>query len=214
MTLQNDHWKLKHQTDYKNTDWIHKPSLFARDAVRYFPPRGRVLDLGAGQGQDSRYFAQQGYDVVSTDLEDAALALNLAKTTGITQGKINIKKLDLTEPFPFKNQEFDVVYAHLSLHYFDTPTTHRIFSEVHRVLKKGGVFAFFVNSVDDPQYGTGPQLETDYFQIEKIAKRFFSLESASFFTERFETVLLDNKGETYKDREKGVHGLIRFVGKT
>ena len=65
-------WQDLHK-DYKNRDWIDKPSLFAETAITYFPSKGRVLDLGAGQGQDSRYFAEHGYDVVSTDLEETAL---------------------------------------------------------------------------------------------------------------------------------------------
>jgi len=29
----------------------------------------------------------------------------------------------------------------------------------------------------------------------------------------FEIILLDNYGETYKDSAKGIHNLIRFVGR-
>lgn len=118
----------------------------------------------------------------------------------------------MREELQFEDASFDVVYAHLSLHYFDYETTVRLIGEVQRVLKPGGVFAFFVNSVHDPEYNTGEKLEDDYFQIDKTAKRYFSVETARAFTRYFDVSLLDDLGETYKDRAIGVHNLVRFIG--
>ena len=205
-------WKNIHKDKYAASDWIDKPSLFAETAVTYFPRKGRVLELGAGQGQDSRFFAEHGYEVVSTDLEQSALGLSREKLPSDLAKKVSLQQLDLRNELPFESGAFDVVYAHLSLHYFDAETTRRLFSEIQRVLKTGGTFAFFVNSTSDPEYGTGTQLEPDYFQIDKLAKRYFSVETARQFARYFDVVLLDNHGETYKDSAKGVHNLIRFIG--
>src|SRR5437667_4563648 len=114
----NTHWSNRHKT-YATQDWINKPSLFAETAITYFPAKGKVLDLGAGQGQDSRFFAEQGYEVVSTDLEQIALQQSRSKLSDALQQKVTIQKLDLRDELPFKDETFDVVYAHLSLHYFD-----------------------------------------------------------------------------------------------
>jgi SAM-dependent methyltransferase len=108
-----------------------------------------VLDLGAGQGQDSRFFAEQGYDVVSTDLEESALEQSRAKLSNELKQNVTIQKVDLREELPSDDGSFDVVYAHLSLHYFNYETTVRLFAEISRVLKPGGVLAFFTNSVHD-----------------------------------------------------------------
>jgi SAM-dependent methyltransferase len=207
-----DHWSKKHQK-YKSEDWIDKPSLFAETAITYFPNKAAVLELGAGQGQDSRYFAAHGYRVVSTDLEDGALDLNRRKTPVELAPQIDIQKLDLTQPFPFADATFEVVYAHLSLHYFADDTTRRIFAEIYRVLKPGGVLAFLVNSAGDKEYGAGEQIEADFFKIGEFTKRFFTVEAAEMYAERFAIQLSDGEGETYKDRAKGVHNLIRFIGR-
>ena len=204
-------WSALHQ-DYKTRDWSRKPSIFAETAIDYFPRGARVLDLGAGIGQDTRYFAEQGYDVVSTDLEEDTLRESLSAVSDEIKQHISIQKVDLRDELPFEGEAFDVVYAHLSLHYFDYETTVRLQREVQRVLKPGGVFAFFVNSVHDPEYNTGKMIESDYFQINKTAKRYFSIDTTRAFTRYFDTYLLDDKGETYKDRAKGVHNLIRFIG--
>lgn len=204
-------WAQLHK-NYDSRDWIDKPSLFAETAIEYFPKAGKVLDLGAGQGQDSRFFAEHGYGVVSTDVSEDALERNRAKLPEELAAKVTVQQVDLREQLPFDDESFDVVYAHLSLHYFDAETTERIFAEISRALKPGGVLAFFTNATTDPEYGTGTMLEPDYFQIDGMHKRYFSVESARRFATHFEEKLLDAQGETYKDMDKGVHNLIRFVG--
>lgn len=209
--MSNDVWSDLHKT-YKEQDWIDKPSIFAEQAIQYFPTQGNVLELGAGQAQDGCFFAAKGYEVTATDIEDSALELAKKKAADKSV-KVNFKKVDLRNELPFESESFDVVYAHLSLHYFDKETTLRLFGEIQRVLKKGGVLAFFVNSINDPEYKTGKELEPDYFQIDKTAKRYFSEKTAREFGQWFEVHLLDELGETYKDSAKGVHNLVRFIGK-
>lgn len=207
----NDVWANKHK-EYNQQDWITKPSIFAETAMQYFPKIGKILELGAGQAQDSFYFAARGYTVVSTDLEQSAQEIAKTNTTADIQKNILFNVVDLRDPLPYDAATFEVVYAHLSLHYFDAATTTKLFKEINRVLKPGGVLAFLVNSINDPEYKTGVSLEQDYFKTEKMNKRFFSVTSAGEFTKDFNTVLLDDQGETYKDNAIGVHNLIRYVG--
>jgi SAM-dependent methyltransferase len=204
-------WTDLHK-NYTISDWIDKPSLFAETAIAYFPAGGKVLDLGAGQGQDSRYFAERGHDVVSTDIEASMLATCQSKLAKGLQGRVSTKTVDLRDELPFGSDSFDVVYAHLSLHYFDYETTVRLFSEIERVLRPGGVLACLVNSTSDPEYRTGTKLDEDYFQIGIKAKRFFSISATKLFARYFDISLLDDQGETYKDQAKDVHQLIRFIG--
>ncbi|MFA5004279.1 MAG: methyltransferase domain-containing protein [Candidatus Saccharimonadales bacterium] len=205
-------WGNVHKNNYAKSDWVDKPSLFAETAITYFPKSGKVLELGAGQGQDSRYFAEHGYEVVSTDLEPTALEIGAQKLPPELAKKVTFTQVDLHKELPFENELFDVVYAHLSLHYFDTETTHQLFGEVHRVLKPGGVLAIFTNSTSDPEYKTGEEIEPDFFRIGEVEKRYFSVETMRPYVQYLEIKLLDDHGETYKDSAKGVHGLIRFIG--
>lgn len=205
-------WKELH-SNYQKQSWVKKPSIFAEQAIRHFPGSGKILELGAGHGQDSFYFAQMGYPVVATDIEISNLSLNVERQDAQLRDKIEVVGFNLKNLFPFNDQSFDVVYAHLSLHYFDQKTTQQIFSEIKRILRPEGVFAFLANSLNDPEYGTGTLLEDDFFLIDKVTKRYFSVEAASEFAQDFQISLLDNQGETYKDREKGVSKLIRFIGR-
>ena len=207
----NPVWKDLH-SNYQEQEWIDKPSLFAETALQYFPETGKILELGAGHGQDSRFFVKKGYEVISTDIETSSLELNFSKQAEEFRKKISVQQVDLKEKLPFKDSSFDIVYAHLSLHYFDQETTFGIINEIERILKPGGLFAFLTNSINDPEYNTGNQLERDFFLIDKVTKRNFSVESARQLTRGFQVNLLDNLGQTYKDQAKGVGHLIRFIG--
>lgn len=204
-------WKELHSS-YRDQNWIAKPSIFAETAIQYFPKQGTVLELGAGHGQDSFFFAMQGYDVLSSDIEVSSLNLNLSKQSETIQDRVRVLQLDLKNSLPFEDQSLDVVYAHLSLHYFDTQTTWFILNEIRRILKPEGILAFLANSTNDPEYVTGNALEEDFFLIDKVTKRYFSVASTRKFTQGFQVSLLDSLGKTYKDEAKGVSNLIRFIG--
>ncbi|MFH1534856.1 MAG: class I SAM-dependent methyltransferase [Patescibacteria group bacterium] len=210
--MSKQYWTKTHAL-YSQKDWIRKPTIFAEYAIQHFPKEGKILDLGAGQGQDSRYFAKKGYDVISTDYEKFALGLNESNIPDELKEKITVKEVDLLEKLPFYNQEFDVVYSHLSLHYFDLKTTKKIFQEIQRVLKIDGVLALIVNSTSDPEIDQGKLIEKDYYDYGNISRRYFNTENIKEFVQGFETIVLDDQGETFKDSAIGVFNLIRFIGK-
>ena len=199
MTPAQDYWQGAH-LKYSTKDWIKKPTIFATQAIKFFPETGKLLELGAGQGQDSQYFTDLGYDVLAIDFSDFALSkIQNLKT----------KVVDLSKPLPFPANSFDVVYSHLALHYFGAVRTQRLFDEIFNILKPQGIFACFTNSVDDPEIASLAELEPDFYQAGDIQKRFFSVASMAKFTSKFTPLLLDNHGETYKDEIKS---LIRFIG--
>lgn len=204
------YWSQKHPK-YQDESWIAKPSLFAQRAIHYFPPSGTLLDLGAGQGQDSRYFAKNGFKVTSSDFADVALSISQqkAREEGLD---ISFKNLDLARPLPFENQSFDVIYSHLALHYFDDITTEQLFTEIHRVLKPQGIVAMILNTIDDPEVEESEQLEKGLYKAPSgLIKRFFDLQYLEEKTRgKFETLLINNEGETHKDEIKT---LVQFIGK-
>ncbi|MDD5040401.1 MAG: class I SAM-dependent methyltransferase [Patescibacteria group bacterium] len=206
------YWNERHHHDAQ-TSWIIKPSIFARWALQYFPKTGTIADLGAGQGQDSRFFASRGYHVTMADFSDDALEYARQKLTPDIQTRVSILRHDITKPLPFHDQAFDIVYSHLALHYFSEHTMRAIIDEIHRVLKNGGIFAALVNSIHDPEYTDHANIEPGYLEIGGIKKRYFSAQSFLRFTPNFNTIRCDENGETYKDRAKNTNQLVRYIGK-
>ena len=202
--MADEHWVKLHD-NYTGRDWAHKPSLFAQTVTEYLPKSRTLLELGAGLGQDSVYFAEQGYTVTATDL-------TVDRLNELSSTSIKVLGVDLRNLLPFEDSSFAIVYAHLSLHYFDDVITKQIFQEIYRILEPSGILAFFTNSVNDSENGMGTEIERNYYEIDGTAKRYFDVESAKRYAAGFEPMLADNNGETYKDTDKGVHNLIRFIG--
>lgn len=210
--MLKDYWKKTHEI-YSKKSWINDTTIFAQFAVGYFPKQGKLLDLGAGQGQDSRYFAKLGYNVTSTDVSD--LALKLSKESAEKDGlDIKFIEVDIANKLPFEDNSFDIVYSHLALHYFTDEKTREVFQEIHRVLKPQGTLASLFNTVEDAETSDSNYklIEKDYYESpEGLFKRYFSVESLEQFTkDLFLPVVLDDRGETFKDEIKT---LIRFIGK-
>jgi SAM-dependent methyltransferase len=203
--MQQDRGKywLGKLAKYKTENWSQRPSIFAQEAIKYFPKNGKLLELGAGLGQDGRFFAQNNFKVTSTDL-----TTQIASLPGI-----ETQVVDMSKQLPFQKSSFDVVYAHLSLHYFDQKRTQQLFREIYNILRPGGVLAFLVNSIHDPEAVEGKEIEKDYRLINGIQKRFFTLILAQELTGEFTEVMLDENGTSYKDKKAGLTNLIRYVGK-
>ncbi|MBU1292930.1 class I SAM-dependent methyltransferase [Patescibacteria group bacterium] len=206
------YWEGAHEK-YSDAEWIHKPTMFAESVLEYFPSEGKVLDAGCGQGQDSRFFASKGYEVIGIDFASEGIARAIEKTSAELKDRVTFIQADLAESLPFPDAEFDVVHCHLAAHYFSSETTQQIMKEFARVLKRNGVLTLLLNSVHDSEYGNGERIEDDYFVVNGIKKRYFSADSLKRFTEDFETEILDESGETFKDRAVGNSNLVRFVGR-
>lgn len=101
---------------------------------------GLCLDLGCGIGQYSKWFMDNGYEVISSDISKIALEK-------VKEFNDNIVNLDMREKLPFEDNKFDLVFANLSIHYFNEADTKNLMSEVKRILKKGGLFIGSVNGL-------------------------------------------------------------------
>lgn len=64
---------------------------------RYFPPSGRVLDLGCGPGREAIALARLGYDVVGADISEAVLerARTNAAEAGVTVEWVSMDGLNV-----------------------------------------------------------------------------------------------------------------------
>lgn len=88
-------------------------------------PQGRVLDLGSGTGAAAPVLA--GRDVIALDPEPAMLKLSPTPERVVGVG----------EDLPFEDEIFDGVFS--AYVFRNLTSVHRTLSEVHRVLRPGGV---------------------------------------------------------------------------
>lgn len=63
---QDVDWEKEYKTA-KDKLWEQKAHAYSRLAIEYVP-KGRVLDIGSGEGYDCFYFAKNGFDVFGLDI--------------------------------------------------------------------------------------------------------------------------------------------------
>jgi SAM-dependent methyltransferase len=100
----------------------------------------RVLEVGCGAGVDLARFAKGGAEVTGVDLAPSAIAL--ARMNFEQQGLHAALEVADGEHLPFRDESFDLVYAHGVVQYTANP--QRLVDQCHRVLKPGGLAIFQV----------------------------------------------------------------------
>lgn len=171
MLDQKNHWNNLHSQG-KLTQHATSETEFAQYVQNIIPEKSKILELGCGAGNDSNFFANNKHTVIATDFSPVAVEQN-RKT--YSSSNVTFEVLDMsTGVFSFKNETFDVVYARLSLHYFNDQITKQIFKEINRILKPGGKLCFMCKSINEPYYGLGVEIEKDMFEYKGHIRHFFS----------------------------------------
>lgn len=161
-----------------------------------------LLDLGSGDGKDSLYFSKKGIQVTSVDFSKEAMK----KLTKIIDEKnihniktivADIKNLNL-------NDKFDVIYANLSLHYFDDKTTTKIFSNLLQLLNQNGYLFVRCKSVEDPLYGIGDEIEKNVFNYKGKIQHLFSKDYLQEKLKDYSIIKIRRTSSKHLTMEKGV----------
>jgi len=102
----------------------------------------KILDLGCGEGRNAVYFLQKNYSIFGIDPNEVAiqycryLAQSIDPETDIHRFQVGDGA-----SIPFHKVAFDAVISSAVLHFAEGPAHFwQMISEIHRVLKTGGIF--------------------------------------------------------------------------
>ena len=107
-------------------------------AVREAPldfDRKNVLEIGCGTGLNTTYFAEKANQVTAVDFSGQMLKKARQR---ISQDNITFVEADITKPWSFKDESFDLVVGNLVLEHIQNLSP--VFEETVRVLRGGGIF--------------------------------------------------------------------------
>lgn len=154
---------MSERAQYWNAFYTEKPHAFGKAPTSFLVdmmPRlkkGKVLDVGMGEGRNAVFLAQKGCEVRGIDLSERAVmnAQKLAQDTGVS---IDAKVADL-DLFLMGLFEYDSII----MTYFKPPLT-RYYSEMVRALKQGGTLLVESHTVEEARdHKEAMHPHADYF---------------------------------------------------
>lgn len=195
----DEYWKKHINKKLEDDIWI-------RNYREYFSGEGKCLDLGCGIGQYTKELMSYGYEVTSADISNIALEK-------VKEFNDNIVKVDMKEELPFSENEFDLVFANLSIHYFSDEDTKKLMLEIKRILKEEGLFIGSVNGIQGYEKikDTAVELEKYYWFNKNKYVRLFDKDDLEKYLDVFDVLNIEEK-ETVRFNHKKNY-LVFFVKK-
>jgi len=145
---------------------------------QYLKKDNKILDIGAGAGEYSLYFARQGYEVSALELADANIAAFRKKLT--SEDSIELVQGNALDLSRYRDKSFDIVLLLGPLYHLQNDTDKQTcISEAKRVCKDGGkiFFAFISN---DFVFLTELEYDASYFSNGDYDKETFKLNDFPF----------------------------------
>ena len=199
---------LDKQAQYWENHYIANPETFgtspsdaAIKAAEAFNKEGitNILELGAGQGSDTLFFAQKGFHIQILDFSQTAInnIIKKAKTLGIDKlitGKThNVKNL-----LPFTDEKFGGCFSHKLYCMALTDKELRFLSdEIHRVLKNGGINIYTARHTGDGDYKNGIHRGEDLYETDGFIVHYFTKEKVKQLSNGFDVINIENFEEGY-----------------
>lgn len=194
---QNAHWE-KH---FSHTPEMfgEEPSRSAKDVAQRLKQLGSLtlVELGAGQGRDSVFFAHNGFKVHALDYSSAGVASiqEKARQQGIRNNLVAMRH-DVRAPLPFKDNSQDSCYAHmLFCMALTTQELVTLTGEVRRILKPGGICAYTVRHTGDAHFGKGIHRGEAMYEHNGFIVHFFDKQRINTLADGFEIVEINEFDE-------------------
>jgi SAM-dependent methyltransferase len=204
--MKEDKRKVEEVLNGQHRHWedmlLNKPEMFgtersdpAQKAAELFKKEGstKILELGGGQGRDTIFFAQNGFQVYVLDYCESGVETitQKAKESGVSKSITAICH-DVRKPLPFDSESFDACYSHM-LYCMALTTAELEFlsNEIRRVLKPNGLNIYTVRNTNDPHYRTGVHQGEEIYEIGGFVVHFFSKEKVEHLAKGFEILSVD-----------------------
>jgi SAM-dependent methyltransferase len=109
-----------------------------------FSTEMKILDAGCGEGRNTVYFINQGYQIFGIDPNELAIQYCRYQSKSLNPNYDSFRfQIGNLEDIPFHDCSFDSVICSAVLHFAQNEENFwEMISEIDRILKPGGVFWF------------------------------------------------------------------------
>ena len=176
---------LNQQSQHWESNFSSKPEMFglepstpAKKALKIFKNNktNKIVELGAGLGRDSIYFAKNSIHVEALDYSQSGIKnINQKIKQNNLSNLIKTKIFDVRKTLPFKNNSIEGIYSHmLYCMALTTSDLESLNKEIHRILKPGGINIYTVRHTNDGDYKKGIHRGEDMYENDGFIVHFFS----------------------------------------
>lgn len=155
------YWKNYYQEIIKSGE-LSEPSTFAKFCIDFINLKNikTMLDMGCGNGRDTKFFNSLGFDVYGVDLavhED----MQILGSQGPKYYSGDFVNFDYASLGPI-----DFFYSRFTLHAISLEEELIVIQRVYDLLPIGGVFAIEARTVNDPLFGQGVNCGLNIFMTD------------------------------------------------
>ncbi|MDC0488908.1 class I SAM-dependent methyltransferase [Pelagibacteraceae bacterium] len=176
-----------------------EPSFAAEEALKVFKKKNisSIVELGAGLGRDTIFFAKNNIKVEALDYSKTAVTSIKKKIKEFNLSEfVSAKVFDIRKKLPFKNNTVQGIFSHmLYCMALKNSDVQNLNNEILRVLEKGGVNIYTVRNFEDGDYKNGIHIEDESYQNDGFIINFFSKEKIKELLVGFSNIKIDRFNE-------------------
>ena len=197
---------LDQQSQYWEKNFLSKPEMFglepseaAINTLKIFKEQNieKIVELGAGLGRDSIFFAKNLIHVSALDYSFAAIkTINKKASENKLSNFISTKIFDVRKKLPFKDNSIEACFSHM-LYCMALSTTELKYlnNEICRILKPGGLNIYTVRHTGDGDYKNGIHIGENLYENDGFIVHFFSEEKVRNIADGFNVINIENFDE-------------------
>ena len=197
LNQQSEHWESNFSS--KPEMFGLEPSYSAKKALEVFKKNKikNILELGAGLGRDTIFFAQNGIYVHAIDYSLSATNIikKRSKENNLEEF-IKVQNYDIRQKLNFDNQSFEACYSHML---FCMALTNQnlkdLNKEISRILKKDGINIYTVRNQTDGDFKKGVHRGEDMYEMNGFIVHYFSENKVKKLLDGFINLNIENFNE-------------------
>jgi SAM-dependent methyltransferase len=193
---------LDKQSQYWEKNFLNKPEMFglepskaAINTLKTFKEQNikKTVELGAGLGRDTIFFAKNSIHVTALDYSPAAIKIiNKKASENKLLNFISTKIFDVRTKLPFEDNSIEACFSHmLYCMALSTSDLTNLNNEVLRILKPGGVNIYTVRHTGDSDYKNGIHIGDDLYENDGFIIHFFSEEKVRKISGGFDILSIE-----------------------
>ena len=198
-----DQKKLDQQSQHWEASFLSKPEMFgiqpsiaAVKALKLFKEQNikNIVELGAGLGRDTIFFAKNLIKVYALDYSKASIEsiINKSKKLNIEQ-LITSRVFDIRKKLPFENNTVDGCFSHmLYCMALSNSDLENLNDEIFRILKPGGINIYTARHTGDGDYKNGIHRGEDLYENGGFIVHFFSKDKIKSLLKGFKNLKIEN----------------------